>query len=159
MYKNWQKLISDFNRFSLPLKFIAKIHNYEITLNEAIENQTKLKILVSKLNNDYNPRSTKKAKEKNRVLESARKLSDARDEIINFFEKGAFPHKGNVFKTKEKEGSAEELEENKFFKYIENESKGINYDLFKDYFDFVAPTVLAKELFETKKNKKKTVSL
>ena len=82
-------------------------------------------------------------------------MSDARDEIINFFEKGAFPHKGNVFKTKEKEGSAEELEENKFFKYIENESKGINYDLFKDYFDFVAPTVLAKELFETKKNKKK----
>ena len=27
----------DFNRFSLPLKFIGKIHNYEITLNEAIE--------------------------------------------------------------------------------------------------------------------------
>ena len=29
----------------------------------------------------------KKAKEKNKVLESARKLSDTRDEIINFFEK------------------------------------------------------------------------
>ena len=27
----------DFNRFSLPLKFIGKIYNYEITLNEAIE--------------------------------------------------------------------------------------------------------------------------
>ena len=25
----------DFNRFSLPLKFIEKIHNYEITLDEA----------------------------------------------------------------------------------------------------------------------------
>ena len=29
----------------------------------------------------------KKIKEKNRVLESAKKMSDARDEIINFFEK------------------------------------------------------------------------
>ena len=33
----------------------------------------------------------------------------------------------------------------KFIKYIENESEGINYDLFKDYFDLVAPTVLAKK--------------
>ena len=81
----------DFNRFSLLLKFIAKIHNYEITLNEAIEDQTKLKILINKLNNDYNSRSTKKAKEKNKVLESARKMFDVRDEIINFFEKGIFP--------------------------------------------------------------------
>ena len=31
----------DFNRFSLLLKFIEKIHNYEITLDEAIDNQTK----------------------------------------------------------------------------------------------------------------------
>ena len=46
-------------------------------------------------------------KEKNRVLESARELSDVRDEIINLFEKGIFPYKGNVFKTKEKEESEE----------------------------------------------------
>ena len=123
-----------------PLKFIEKIHNYEITLNEAIEDQTKLKILINKLNNDYNPRSTKKAEEKNRVLESPRKLSDARDEIVIFFEKGIFSYKDNVFKTKEKK-----LEEKKFFKYIEDDSKGINYDLFKEYFDFEECTTLAKE--------------
>ena len=29
----------DFNRFSLPLKFIKKIHNYEIILNEATQKQ------------------------------------------------------------------------------------------------------------------------
>ena len=33
----------DFNCFLLPLKFITKIRNYEITLNEAIEKQAKLK--------------------------------------------------------------------------------------------------------------------
>ena len=34
----------DFNRFSLPLKFIEKIHNYEITLDEAKTNQKELGI-------------------------------------------------------------------------------------------------------------------
>ena len=91
----------DFNRFALPLKFIEKIHNYEITLDEAIEEQAELKELINKLN-DYGPRISKKIEEKNRVLESARKLSDARDEIINLFEKGIFPYEDNTFKTKEK---------------------------------------------------------
>ena len=96
----------------------------------------------------------KKAKEKKRVLESAKELSDARDEIINFFDKGIFPYKDETLKTKEKEESEEELKENKFFKYIENESKDISQELFRKHFNFVAPTVLAKELFETKdKNK------
>ena len=55
-----QKLIElNMNRFLLPLKFIEKIHNYEITLDEAINYQTELKILINKVNNDYNPRNSK----------------------------------------------------------------------------------------------------
>ena len=42
----------------------------------------------------------------------------------------------------------------KMIKYIENESKGINYDLFKDYFDFLVPSALAKKSFETKNKNK-----
>ena len=93
---------------------------------------------------------------KERVLESARKLLDVRKHIIDLFEKGTFPYQGNVFKTKEKEEleeESEELEENKFFKYIENESKSINYDLFKTHFSDIAPTVLAKKFFDTKNKK------
>ena len=96
----------------------------------------------------------KKVEEKNRVLESVRKLSDARD-IIDLFKKGTFPYKGNAFKTK-KEESEEESEENKlekikdyytkFFKYIEDESMGNNYDLFKYYFYFSVPCALAKKI-------------
>ena len=67
-----------------PLKFIEKIHNYEITLDEAKNYQTELEILINKVNNDYNPRSLKKAKMKNSVLESARKLHDSRKDIIVF---------------------------------------------------------------------------
>ena len=108
MYKNWWKY--DFNCFSLTLKFIEKIYSCKITLNEPIDGQTELKILINNLNNDYNPQSTKKAKEKKRVLKSSWKLSDARDEIIYLFEKGILPHKDNAFKTKEKESEENKLE-------------------------------------------------
>ena len=53
----------NFNRFSLP-NFIEKIHNYEITLHEAISNQTELGILISKINNQYNPRNPEKIEQK-----------------------------------------------------------------------------------------------
>ena len=149
----------DFNRFLFPLKFIEKIHNYEITLDEAINYQTELEILINKLDNDYKPRIPKKGKEKNNVLESARKLLDARKDIIGFFEKGTFPYKGNVFKTKEEESEENKLEKikddyKKFIEYIENESKGINYDLFKDYFDLEVSSALATQLYETKNKNK-----
>ena len=54
----------NFNLFSLPLKFIEKIHNYEITLDEAINSQTNLNILINKLNNDYNPRNQQQQQKK-----------------------------------------------------------------------------------------------
>ena len=137
--------------FLLLLKFIKKIHNYEITLNDAINDQTELRILINNLNNDYNPKSSKKIKEKNDVLKFARKLSDARDYIIDLFEKGTFPYKGNVFKTKEEESEENKLEKIKddyknFFNYIEDESKGISYELFEKHFNFASPTNLAKKI-------------
>ena len=54
----------DVNHFALPLKFIEKVHNYVITLDEAIDDQTELKMLRNKLNNDYNPKLSRKSKRK-----------------------------------------------------------------------------------------------
>ena len=62
----------DFNGFLFPLKFIEKIHNYEITVDEAKNDQAELGILINKLNNNYNPKIPKKVKEKNNLLKSAR---------------------------------------------------------------------------------------
>ena len=53
----------------------------------------------------------KKIEEKNRVLKSARKWFDVRDDIIDISEKGIFPYNDNAFKIKK-----EESEENKFEK-------------------------------------------
>ena len=49
----------DFNIFASPLKFARKIHNYEITLDEAIEDQEKLENLIMKIEN-YKGRNTHK---------------------------------------------------------------------------------------------------
>ena len=97
----------------------------------------------------------KKIEAKNRVLESAIKLSYARDDIIDLFRKRTFPYKGNVFKTKEEESEAEsegnKLEKikddyKKIAKCIEDESKGIDCDLFEDYFSFSIPSALVKKV-------------
>ena len=78
----------------------------------------------------------------------------AREDVIDFFERGIFPFKGNVFKTKEeiKEKTKEEIERfiNNSINLIERESKGINNDLCKKHFDFATPIDLAKNIFETK---------
>ena len=102
----------DFNRFSLPLKFIEKIYKYEITLNETIEKQAKLKELINKLNN-YGPRIFKKIEEKNRVLKSAKELFDARDDIMDLLEKGTFPYKENYLKQQKKKESKKRIKKGK----------------------------------------------
>ena len=87
-------------------------------------------------------------------------MLNTRGDIIDLFEEGIFPYKGNVFKTKEKELEENKLEKIKndykiFFKYIEDESTGINYELFEKHFNFTSPTVLTKQLYEIKKQKGK----
>ena len=53
----------NFNIFALPLEFIEKVHNYEITLDEAMDNQEKLEKLIIRLEN-YGAKSNKKRREK-----------------------------------------------------------------------------------------------
>ena len=75
-------------------------------------------------------------------------MFNVREDIIGFFQKGIFPFKGNVFKTKEKikEKTKEEIERfiSNGIALIERESKGINNDLCKKHFDFLTPIDLAK---------------
>ena len=83
-----------------------------------------------------------------------------RDDIIDLFKKGIFPYKGNIFKTKEEESEENKLEKIKddyknFFNYIEDESKGISYELFEKHFHFVSLIILAKTLYKIKNEKEK----
>ena len=87
-------------------------------------------------------------------------MLNARDDIIDLFKKGIFPYKGNIFKTKEEESEENKLEKIKddyknFFNYIEDESKGISYELFEKHFHFVSLIILAKTLYKIKNEKEK----
>ena len=108
---------------------------------------------------EFQKKKKKEIEEKSRVLESAIKLSDARDDIIDLFRERNFPYKSSAFRTKEEE-SEEESEESKkertkkCFEYFDNKSKDISYELFKKHFNFEVPTVLAIKLFKTKNKNK-----
>ena len=111
------------------MKFIEKTYNYEITLDEAKDNQDKLEKLIIRLEN-YKAIINKKEEEKNK------------EEI----------------KEKTKEETKEEIERfiSNCIALGERESKDINNDLFKKHFDFSTPIDLAKKLFEIKDANKKS---
>ena len=52
--------------------------------------------------------------------------------LLIFLKNELFHLRVMYLKQKKKEESEEELDQNKFFEYIENQSKSINYQLFKD---------------------------
>ena len=149
----WQSTKTDgktkynFSNFTFPSKFASKIYNKDFTLQEAEDNQQKLNILSKKLNNNYNLVNKIKTKERNDTLKSEKNLFHIREEIIRAFKRVIFRY---IDGYKVDEESDEELDKNKFFKGIENESKGINYALFEKHFSVTAPTVLVKTLFKTK---------
>ena len=90
----------------------------------------------------------KKTKEKKKVLESARKLQDARKDIIDLFEKGIFPYRGGVFKIKEEQEKAK-TDMNEISKYIVEEETDLNKELFKKYFNFQRPSDMLMYLNKT----------
>ena len=149
--------IFNFNIFKNSLDLASNIYRDKNLLKDMSNEQYDIKILLNKLRN-YNPTKPKKIEAKKETLIAAEKLLNDRQEVIHAFKTGIFPY---IDGFQIKEESEEELEESKddvkkFIKYIENESNEINYYLFKHYFNFVVPSVLAKQLYETKhKNKNK----
>ena len=74
-------------------------------------------------------------------------MLDVRKEIIDFFEKEIFACKGNVFQKKKKnQKKNQKKKESKNLSNNENESKSIDYDLFKKHFNFAVPSALVKQL-------------
>ena len=69
-------------------KFI--FHDY--TIQRVEDNQQDLKILINRLNNDYNPTNKLKIKEKDDTLTFAGILYSIRKDIIDAFEKGIFSY-------------------------------------------------------------------
>ena len=145
--------IFNFTKIKNPLDLASNIYRNKSLLKDAEDKQNEIKILLNKLRK-YSPTKIKKIKAKEETLSAAEKLLNNRQEVIKTFKTRIFPYIDG-FQIKEKSDKESERKRiNKCFKYIEKESKGINYDLFKTYFNFSMPSALVKQLYETKdKNK------
>ena len=142
--------IFNFNKFKNSLDLASNIYRNRKLLKDAENKQSEIKILLNKLRK-YNPTKLKKINAKEETLSVAEKLLNNRQEVIDAFKTGIFPYIDG-FQIKEEDKSEDGFK--KFIEYIENESKGINYDLFKDYFNFIVPSALVKKLYETKNKNK-----
>ena len=136
----------EFNKFMLPLKFATKIYCHDLMLQEARNDQQKLKILINKLNNNYNPTNITKIKEKNDTLKSAKKLFFIREDIINAFKKGNFCYIDGFQEEKTK------ADANAFNEQIIKEETDINTELFKKDFNFQRPSDMLKSLYKVNIN-------
>ena len=150
-------LFCNFNKFENSLDLASNIYGNKSLLKDAENKQNNIKILLNKLRN-YNPTKLKKINVKKETLSAAEKLLNNRQEVVDAFKTGIFPHIDG-FQIKEESGEEEESDElrddvKKFIEYIDNEPKRINYDLFKDCFNFVVPNALVKQLYATKDKKK-----
>ena len=63
----------DFSNFTFPLKFASKIYHCDLTLQKAKYDQVNVKILINKLNNDYNPQNQKKKRKKKKKTKKKKK--------------------------------------------------------------------------------------
>ena len=143
--------ILNFNKFKISLDLASGIYRNKKLLKDTENEQKEIKILLNKLRK-YNPTKLKNLNVKEETLSSAEKLLNNRHEVIDAFKTGIFPYiDGLQIKEEEEE---EEDDTKKFVKYIENGTKGINYNLFEHYFNFVVPSTLAKYLNETKNKNK-----
>ena len=93
------------------------------------------------------------------IFQEAKKLFDLRVEIYKKlaleedlkFEKSI----GETVELKnQKDNLSETPEQEDFIEYIEDKSKTVNYDLFKEYFNVATPIFLAKQLFKIKNKNK-----
>ena len=106
---------------NLLLKFIIRILHYKKTK----DNQIELKILINKLNKNYNPKNKIKTEEKRGTLKSAEKLFFIREEIIRAFKRGIFPYIDG-FKIEKK--SDEELDDESHEELDEESDKNEDID-------------------------------
>ena len=148
--------VFNFNKFKNSIDLASNIYRNKNLLKDAENEQYNIKILLYKLRN-YNPTKPKNKKAKKETSIAVEKLLNNRQEVIYTFKTGIFPYiDGFQIKEESEEKNLEKIkyEFKKIIRYIQNESKGINYDLFKDYFNFVLPSALARKIYETKYKKK-----
>ena len=139
----------NFNKSKNSLDLASNVYRNRKLLKDAENKQSEIKILLNKLRK-YNPTKLKKIKAKEETLSAAEKLLNNRQEVIDAFKTGIFPYIDGFQIKEESEEESEKDDFNNFIEYIENESKGINYGLFKDYFNLIVPVLCQNNYMKQK---------
>ena len=137
--------------FKLKSFFTTKgENNIEMAYEDLVFNDKKIDdVIYKKLNNETSDRNKD-------IFQEAKKLFDLRVEI---YKKLVLEEKNLKFEKSVGETvKLRNQKDKKFIEHIENKSKTINYNLFKEYFNFESPTVLTKQLYKIK-NKKENSEL
>ena len=143
------RTIFNFNKFKISPDLASNIYRDKSFLKDAENKQREIKILLNKLKT-YNPTNLKKINNRTETLSAAEKLLNNRHKVIGAFKAGIFPYIDGFQIKEESEEESEKDDFNNFIEYIENESKGINYDLFKDYFNFIVPVLCQNNYMKQK---------
>ena len=109
--KTDRKTKYDFNKFTFPSKFTLKIYRHDFTLQEAEDNQQELKILINKLNNNYNTTNEIKKTRKRRYLKVCKKIAFYQRRHHKAFKNGNFPYIDGFKLEKESDEESDENEE------------------------------------------------
>ena len=131
----------NFNKYKNSIDLVSRIYTNNNLLKDAENEKYNIKILLNKLK-----KIKKKIKARRETLTATEKLLNNRQENIDPFKTGIFPYIDRFPTKEESEEESEKIKDEfkKFIKYVENESTDINYDLFKDCFNFVVLSALAK---------------
>ena len=126
-------------------------NNIEMAYEDLVFNDKKIDdVIYKKLNNETSDRNKD-------IFQEAKKLFDLRVEI---YKKLVLEEKNLKFEKSVGETvKLRNQKDKKFIEHIENKSKTINYNLFKEYFNFESPTVLTKQLYKIKNKKKNNESV
>ena len=151
------------------LNYLSKLSVEEISIkNKSFLNTTKGKNDIEKAYDDlvlsnkkiddvFYKNLKKELTDKNNTFQEAKKLFDLRVQIYKklFLKEENLKFEKSIGETVKLKNQKDNLsgtpEEKEFIEYFENKSKTIDYNLFKEYFNFEVPSALAKKLFETKK--------
>ena len=153
------------------LNYLSKLSVEEISIkNKSFLNTTKGKNDIEKAYDDlvlsnkkiddvFYKNLKKELTDKNNTFQEAKKLFDLRVQIYKklFLKEENLKFEKSIGETVKLKNQKDNLsgtpEEKEFIEYFENKSKTIDYNLFKEYFNFEVPSALAKKLFETKDKK------
>ena len=133
-YKNY-----DFNNVSLPSVLLRDIYTNDLLIENADNEQDDL------YKRFYNLNKGRKLSEKSSCLKNVKILLKAKEDVLNSFKSNLF----TIMSDKTPYLTTRETSINK----IINDEKGINNEIFNDYFRYQNPSFLAKDLIKTDQSK------